>query len=100
MEDAFIALVKKLDYLHDKYTRGDTVHDSSYALVIKTTWRIVALDAFIALVRKLSEPHDKYTRGDTVQDSYHALVITWMIAAYDAYIAMMKKLDDSQCIVN
>jgi hypothetical protein len=41
------------------------VHDSSYALVIKTTWRMAAQDACIALVKKLNDPHDKYTRGDS-----------------------------------
>jgi hypothetical protein len=71
------------------------VHDSSYALLIKTTWRIVIQDAFIALVKKLNEPHDKYTWGDTVQDSSHALVITWRIGAYDASIALIKSLVDS-----
>jgi hypothetical protein len=82
-------------------TRGGTVHDSSYALVIKTTWKIVAQDAFIALVKKLNDPLDKYTRGDTVRDSSHTLVITWRIAAYHASIALIKKLDAAQqSIVN
>ncbi len=76
------------------------MQDSSYALIIKTKWKIVPQDAFIALVKKLSVPHDKYTRGDTVQDSSHALVITWRIAAYEASITLIKKLVDSQCIVN
>ncbi len=38
-------------------TRGGIVHDSSYALVIKKTWRIEAL------VKKLNDAHDKY-RGE------------------------------------
>ncbi len=68
------------------------MHDSSYALLIKTTWRIVSQDAFVALVKKLNDPHD--TRRDTVRDSSHALVITWRIGAYDDSIALIKKLDD------
>ncbi len=44
-------------------TRGGTVHDSSYALVIKTTWRMAAQDAFIALVKKTI--HMISMRGET-----------------------------------